>query len=211
PEPEPECTGTEEQKVSFVDCSTERWRRCKNGKWEEFNKTVISTDCRHNCGKPDDETKDCEEGTTGTQTRTYTCNQSTGSWEAGAWQGECTEVEECEAGGEEISYFDGITDTCNGDEGEPFTCPSDLSEKLTCIDVYSPTTTGGVSSYLCNPHCKSDEECVNSIDPWGRPAKPPRYHCVDKESLGGGQQGAYGGGAIAFDSRVHYVNVTCCP
>ena len=89
PAPEPECTGTEEQKISFVDCSTEKWRRCNNGTWEEFNKTVISTDCRHNCGKPEEE-QACPQGTTGTQTRTITCNQSTGSWEAGEWTGECT-------------------------------------------------------------------------------------------------------------------------
>ena len=124
PDPDPnKCTTEGEEKyIDFVDCSTEKWKRCKNGKWEEYNKAVTSTDCRQGCGQPADENQDCPEGKTGTQTRTYTCDQSTGSWEAGEWTGECTCTpthdgqthywENCEEGYSGVIVYDWDAEKC---------------------------------------------------------------------------------------------------
>ena len=155
PEPEPECTEKEEQKISFVDCSTEKWKRCNNGTWEEFNKTVISTDCRQGCGKPDDETKDCDEGE-GTQTRTYTCNQSTGTWEAGEWTGECKEV--CSSQAEqhctEPQDPNGVAGTWNAQ-----TCKCTCPEGSTLVDDECIACSAGPDEMQ---HCEQPQ-AINGV------------------------------------------------
>ena len=160
PEPDPDpnkCTTEGEEKyIDFVDCSTEKWKRCKNGKWEEYNKAVTSTDCRHDCGKPADETQDCEEGTTGTQTRTYTCNQSTGTWEAGEWTGECKEV--CSSQAEqhctEPQDPNGVAGTWNAQ-----TCKCTCPEGSTLVDDECIACSAGPDEMQ---HCEQPQ-AINGV------------------------------------------------
>ena len=218
-----ECSAGQDEKVSFIDCSTEKWRRCKNGKWEEYNKDVTSTDCRQGCGKPGDEDRACPEGTTGTQTRTYTCNEANGSWVAGEWTGECEEEypdpNECQE--HVVPLESGSDDTCDGNKLEAYICPGNLSEKKECLDVYTEDLGGGTNvapdygncPYACNKRCtRAHSHCICVVN---TPVTYPYQYHEECSYTEGNQTGVgTGGGSQVTHSGMagyYYRQVTCCP
>ena len=207
-----QCQEGAEEKVSFLNCSTEKWKRCNNGKWEEFTKNVTSTDCRQGCGTKPSDTQPCESGI-GTQTREVTCNQSTGDWSAGEWTGECEECVETE---EELDSAD--EDTCNGNKVDRYSCSDDSTSKTECIDIYqtSETPSGGNPRhcpYSCNKSCSSGYHCQCIPNVLGNGSIDYIESCVNDHHVPNGQTGVGSDPGIATETMVRevYRKVVCCP
>ncbi len=145
------CTkGTVQYKPSG-SCGTTSRTCCSSRTWSEWGekccdgvKPVTSQECTASNGK------------TGTQTRTVTCNSSTGSWEPGAWS--VCNAPECS-------------------EGETKVCPSNSYQVIKCL------STGKWSS-SCS--CANPGDGKVYCQGMARPMGVPCYHGIwSEESCSG--------------------------
>jgi|GEM_PF-2341854 type IV pilus assembly protein PilE len=88
------------EEITSSACGKKSGKRCVSNAWVFFTDepTDLTQDEKENCTcetKPQDETRNCPDGKTGTQTRTYTCDQSSGEWKASTWTGTCRDANTC--------------------------------------------------------------------------------------------------------------------
>ena len=140
---EQQCSGSDtESRACGCNNGGTQTRTCDNstGMWNDWNTCSISDACE--CKEEDkpEESQTCTSCEIGTQTRSVTCNQETGEWEAGPW-GECNQTEEdcSEAGGETCqAYADAgrLVGYCAGFKGVPKNyAPGDKLSKDNCCDI----------------------------------------------------------------------------
>ncbi|MBQ8843668.1 MAG: prepilin-type N-terminal cleavage/methylation domain-containing protein [Elusimicrobiaceae bacterium] len=91
PEPDPNCENTPQPETTTVDCengygSTTTTYSCKNGEWVPETTGVCCS------GVPPAKTSSCGSGYCGSQTRTVSCDNTTGEWSISDWSTSGCEV-----------------------------------------------------------------------------------------------------------------------
>ena len=209
----PTCTEGEEQ-ITSSKCGKKSGKRCVSNAWVSFTDeaTDITAEEKASCAcetQPPDETQECPEGT-GTQTRSYECNSSTGKYEAGEWTGECTIEGECNLSYTELTSYTG-EDTCDGNNEEQYAGVPPNHES--CYDIYynpgTQTTTAGCPR-SCKRSCPSGQTCRCVPHPVaGNPAGYYTEECTGNNYFPGGQTGVGTGGTAVTFGRDYYRLVEC--
>ena len=116
-----ECTSGQTQYKPSGTCGTSSRTCCSSGSWSDWDAACPKT-CSSSTKPTTYQTCTASNGKSGTQTRTVTCDTSTGTWTTGSW-GTCT-APDCTS-------------------GETKTCPSNSNQVLKC-------TSSGTWSTSCS-------------------------------------------------------------
>ena len=202
------------EEITSSACGKKSGKRCVNNEWVSFTDeaTDITAEEKASCAcetQPPDETQECPEGT-GTQTRSYECNSSTGKYEAGEWTGECTIEGECNLSYTELTSYTG-EDTCDGNNEEQYAGVPPNHES--CYDIYynpgTQTTTAGCPR-SCKRSCPSGQTCRCVPHPVaGNPAGYYTEECTGNNYFPGGQTGVGTGGTAVTFGRDYYRLIEC--
>ena len=151
-----DCTKGDVQYKPEGSCGTTSRTCCGLGSWSEWGgkcctgtKLLTSQNCTASNGK------------TGTQTRTVTCNSSTGNWEAGPW-GTC------------------VAPDCSS--GETKACPSNKNQVIKCLsngkwsDACSCANPGNGKIYCQGMARPINTPCVHGI--WSEESCTGRCCCL---------------------------------
>ena len=146
-------SGQVQYKYTASGCNyiTEKRTCCSNGSWSAWNGSC-PTYIACNSGNKPVTTQACGGGT-GSQTRTVSCDTSTGKWITGSW-GTCT----CPSGSFWDSYYSSCASACYCGWGYKPACPYDKCKNLCC-----PSASYDMDNAICGGVSLNNYECTGGL------------------------------------------------